>query len=81
MLLDEQVKLLADEIGERQKQLEMINVIKESIRNKTIIPANTIIGIDDIMEKKKMSHGKKKLAIVYAGVGAASALGSSKALL
>ena len=75
LLLDEQIKLLADEIGERQKQLEMINVIKESIRNKTIIPANTIIGTGDIMEKKKMSHGKKKLAMIYAGVGAASVLG------
>ena len=75
MLLDEQIKLLTGEISERQKQLELINVIKESIRNKTIIPTNTIIGIDDIMEKKKMSLGKRKLAMVYAGVGAASTLG------
>ena len=43
----------------------MINVIKESIRNKTVIPANTIIGIDDIMEKKKMLHGKKKSALFW----------------
>ena len=75
MLLDEQAKLLADEIGERQKQLEMLNIIKESVRNKAIIPANTIIGIDHIMEKKKMSLGKKKLAMIYAVVGAASVLG------
>ena len=75
MLLDEQSKLLDGEISERQKQLEMINAIKESIHNKTIIPAKTIIGIDAIMEKKKMVQGKKKLAIIYAGVGAASALG------
>jgi len=75
ILLDEQVKLLTSEISERQKQLEMINVIEKSIRDKAIHPANTIIGIDDIMEKKKMAHNMKKLTMIYAGVGIASALG------
>ena len=75
ILLDEQVKLLAVEIDERQKQLEMINIIKESICDKAIVPANTIIGIEDIMEKKKKNCNKKKLIKVYIGVGIAAALG------
>jgi len=75
MLLDEQEVLLADEINERQKQLEMINVIKENITGKVIIPANAILDIEDAMEKKKKDHNHKKLAMVYVGVGVASALG------
>jgi len=69
ILLDEQVKLLAGEIDERQKQLEMINVIKESIRDKAIVPVNTILGIEGIMEKKDKVRNKKKLAIIYIAVG------------
>jgi len=75
LLLNEQVKLLAGEIDERQKQLDMINVIKESIGEKAIIPENTIIGIENIMEKKNKDQGKKKLRWIYIGVGFASALG------
>ena len=75
ILLDEQAKLLAGEINERQKQLEMINVIKESIRDKAIIPANTILGIEDIMEKKNKVRNKKKLTMIYVGVGIAAASG------
>lgn len=73
ILLDEQVALLADEIDDRQKQLEMINVIKESIRDKAIIPANTILDIEDIMEKKNKVRNRKKLIMVYIGVGIAVA--------
>jgi len=75
MLLDEQVKLLTDEIDERQKQLEMINIIRESISEKAIVPENTILGVENIMEKKNRDQSKKKLALVYVGVGFASALG------
>jgi DNA-binding transcriptional MerR regulator len=75
LLLDEQVKLLTSEIGERQKQLEMINVIEESIRDKAIVPANTMLGIEDIMEKKNKNRNKKKLTKIYLGVGIAAALG------
>ena len=75
LLLEEQAKSLVGEIDARQKQLEMINAIKESIRNKAIISANTIIGIESMMEKKKMVLGKKKLAMIYVGVGFTSALG------
>jgi len=75
ILLDEQAKSLAGEISERQKQLEMINVIKESIRDKAIIPAETILGIKDILEKRNKTRSKKKLALIYVGVGIAVTLG------
>ena len=75
ILLDEQMKLLAVEIDERKKQLEMINVIKESIRDKAIVPANTILGIEDIMEKKNQNRNKNRLAVIYIVVGIAAALG------
>ena len=75
ILLDEQMEVLAGEVDERQKQLEMINIIKESISDKTIIPENTIFGIEDIMEERKNTRNKKKLTMVYVGVGFVSALG------
>ena len=73
ILLAEQVKLLAGEIDERQKQLAMINVIKESIRDKAVIPVNTIIGIEGIVKKK--NKNKKKLTMIYVGVGITATLG------
>ena len=75
ILLDEQLKLLAAEIDERQKQQEMINIIKDSIRDEATAPANTILGIDDIMKEKKTASNQKKLAMIYVGVGVASTLG------
>lgn len=75
ILLDEQEKLLADEIDERQKQLDMINVIKENICDKAIIPVNTVLGIEDIMKKRNKVRNKKKLAMIYTGVGIAVASG------
>ena len=75
ILLDEQVGNLTSEIKERQKQLEMIKAIKESIYNKAVIPANTILDIEDMMENKNKIQGKKTLMIVYLGVGVACVLG------
>jgi len=75
ILLNEQVKLLAGEIEERQKQLEIINIIKESISEKATIPENTILDIENIMEKKNKDQGKEKLTRIYIGVGFASVLG------
>ncbi|MCL2187381.1 MAG: MerR family transcriptional regulator [Defluviitaleaceae bacterium] len=60
LLLNEQLKMLSHEISERQKQLESIEVIKESIRNKVTIPVNSIIGIEDMMEKNKKVRSKFK---------------------
>ena len=75
ILLDEQVKLLTGEIDERQKQLEMVNTIKECVSDKAIVPVNTIIDIDGIIEKKNKVRSKKNLAMIYVGVGIASTLG------
>ena len=75
ILLDEQEKLLADEIDERQRQLDMINVIKEYIHDKVIISVNTVLGIEDIMKKRNKVRNKKKLAMIYTGVGIAVASG------
>ncbi|MCL1794804.1 MAG: MerR family transcriptional regulator [Oscillospiraceae bacterium] len=72
LLLDEQVKALENEIDERQKQLEMITAIKESIAGKAIA-AKSIIDIEHIMEKKNKIRNTKKLALIYAGVALASA--------
>ena len=77
ILLDEQVKTLTGEIGERQKQLEMIKAIKERIGDKAIVPANTIIGIENIMENKNKMRSKEKLALIYIAVAIAAALGLS----
>jgi DNA-binding transcriptional MerR regulator/DNA-directed RNA polymerase subunit RPC12/RpoP len=70
LLLDEQMHLLADEIKERQSQLEAIKVIKESIRDMATIPVNAIIDIEHIMESKK---GLKKVHGTMLGVGLAMA--------
>ena len=75
LLIDEQVKQLTDEIDERRKQLEMITVIKESISGNAIVPAKSILDVEHIMKKKNKTRSTKKLALIYAGVGIASALG------
>jgi len=75
ILLDEQTKSLTNEVDERQKQLEMITVIKESITGKVTVPANTILDVEHIMKKKNKTRSTKKLAWIYVGIGIISALG------
>jgi DNA-binding transcriptional MerR regulator len=53
LLLDEQTKHLSIEIEKRQKQLEVIKIIRENIKNSKAIPVNPISGIDDIMKNQK----------------------------
>ena len=53
LLLDEQMKQLDDEIKLRQRQQETIKAIKESIRDTTTIPVESIIDIENVMENKK----------------------------
>jgi len=65
LLLDEQAKLLCDEISERQKQLEAIKVIKESLRDKTAIPINSIIDIESVMEKNKKVLKKNRRMLLF----------------
>jgi len=76
LLLDEQIKLLDDEINERQKQLATIEVIKESIRNKTTIPVNSIIDIERMMEKNKKVRSKFRKMIAIACVISLPTLGA-----
>jgi len=75
ILLDEQMKLLTKEIDEQQKQLEMVKALRECIVGKAIVPVNAIIGIEDIMEKKNEFRNKRKLTLIYVGVGIAATLG------
>ncbi len=75
LLLNEQVKTLSNEIDERQEQIERITVIKESITGKARVPANTIFDVEYIMEKKSIVRNKKKLTMIYIGVGIAAVLG------
>jgi hypothetical protein len=53
LLLDEQVKQIDSEINDRQKQLDSIKVIIESIRHTDRIPVNSISGIERMMNNKK----------------------------
>ncbi|MCL2361760.1 MAG: MerR family transcriptional regulator [Defluviitaleaceae bacterium] len=75
IFLDEQAKSLASEIDERQNQLEMVQTLKECIYDKAIVPVNTIIDIEGIMEKKNKFRNKKKLTTIYVGVGIVATLG------
>ncbi len=77
ILLDEQAKILAGEIDERQKQLEMITIIRDSIHGKAIIPVNIINDIEDIIKKKDKIRNKKMLAMIYVVVGIAAVSGFS----
>jgi DNA-binding transcriptional MerR regulator len=66
LLLDEQTKQLDDEIKERQKQLEAIKIIKESVRDKVVIPVNLIIDIEHMMEKNKRVRKKFQKMLILA---------------
>jgi len=52
LFLDEQARQIGNEIKDRQKQLDAIKVIKESIRDNDRIPVNSISGIEQMMNSK-----------------------------
>jgi DNA-binding transcriptional MerR regulator len=66
LLLDEQKKLLEGEIKERQRQLDAIKAIKESVRDQTAIPVNSIIDIEHMMEKNKKVRRKFRTLVIKA---------------
>ncbi|MCL2446872.1 MAG: MerR family transcriptional regulator [Oscillospiraceae bacterium] len=66
LLLDEQTKQLSDEIEERQRQLQAIKIIKDSVQNMTTIPANSITDIEQMMANKQ---GLRKVHGVIWGFG------------
>jgi DNA-directed RNA polymerase subunit RPC12/RpoP/DNA-binding transcriptional MerR regulator len=53
LLLDEQAKQIDREIENRQKQLDLIRVIKENIRDTSRISVNSISDIESMMDSKK----------------------------
>jgi DNA-binding transcriptional MerR regulator/DNA-directed RNA polymerase subunit RPC12/RpoP len=53
LLLDEQIKQIGSEMKDKQKQLEQIMVIKESIRHTNRIPVNSISDVERMMDSKK----------------------------
>lgn len=59
LLLDEQTKQIGHEIKDRQKQLDLIQAVRESIRDTGRIPVHSISDI------KNMMNGKKKLKRTY----------------
>ena len=83
LLLNEQLKTISNEIAERQKQIKMITILKESISGKAGVPVNAIIDIEHMMmmEKenkwKNKTRNKKKLTFIFIGIGIASLLGFS----
>lgn len=68
LLLDEQSKQLRGEIEERKKQLEVIKVIKDHIRNMKAIPVNSINDIEHIVNNQQ---GLRKVHGVMLGWGLA----------
>lgn len=65
LLLDEQQKQIDSEIKNRQRQLEVIEVVKENIRNKDMIAINSIKDIEKMMDdKKKLRNMRIKLVVV-----------------
>ena len=53
LLLDEQAKMLVEELSKYQHRLDAIKAVKESIQHKRVIPVNSITDIDTIMENKQ----------------------------
>ncbi|MEA4911021.1 MAG: MerR family transcriptional regulator [Oscillospiraceae bacterium] len=53
LLLDEQTKLLSNDIENKQKQLNAICIIKENLFENSRIPVNSIRDIERLMNSKK----------------------------
>lgn len=66
LLLDEQAKQISTEIKDRQKQLDAIKVISESLRNTNKIPVNSISDVERMMNSKK---ALKMTYITMLGIG------------
>lgn len=64
LLLDEQAKQIGDDMKNKQKQLDSIKIIKESIRSANSIPVNSIIDVERMMNSKKKL--KKTHAVMLA---------------
>ncbi|MCL2531395.1 MAG: MerR family transcriptional regulator [Oscillospiraceae bacterium] len=69
-LLDDQAGQLRDEIEQRQRQLQAIKIIKDSVQNMTAIPAHSITDIEQMMANKQ---GLKRVHGIILAVGITSA--------
>jgi len=58
LLLDEQSKQISEEIAERQRQLDMIALVKENVHNQSAIPVKSIIDIEEMMSKNERVRKK-----------------------
>lgn len=67
LLLDAQTKQIGSEIEEKQKQLQSIRAIKESICNNRAIPVKSIADIEQMMKSKK-SLRKTHFALLAVGL-------------
>jgi len=77
ILLDEQLNILSAEMEQRQRQVKMIHVMKESIANKTIVPVNSILDIEQRM--KNNFNNRLKLTLIYMTVAIVVILGTGVA--
>lgn len=64
LLLDEQAKHIGDDIKDKQKQLDSIKIIKESISDTNRIPVNSISDVERMMDSRKKL--KKTHAVMIA---------------
>ncbi len=53
LLLDEQARQIGNDIEDQQKQLDLIKIIQDSIRNTDTLPVNSISDIERIMNNQK----------------------------
>ncbi|MBN1778082.1 MAG: MerR family transcriptional regulator [Clostridiales bacterium] len=53
LLLDEQARIIGADIEDRQKQLDLIKIIQDSIRASDALPVNSISGMEHIMNNQK----------------------------
>lgn len=69
LLLNDHEKLLNQEIEVRQKQLEMIGVVKSNMESDGNSLKKILLGMEDSVEKKRKNKSHKKLVLVYLAVG------------
>lgn len=67
LLLDKQIKIIGDDIKDKQKQLETINLIKQNIKNNDQIDIYSIYNIENIVQSKKILK-KTHLIMLIIGI-------------
>ncbi len=65
LLLDEQTKHIENEIREKTSQIKAIGLVKESLKNTTVIPVNSMTDIDSTGRCLRINLRKIKYQILY----------------